>query len=119
GQGLANAGGMAWARKLDGEEGRVYALMGDGEVAEGSVWEAAEFIAFHGLSNVCGIIDLNRLGQSGPTMHQHHAEVYERRLQAFGWDTAVDRKSTRLNSSHLGISYAVFCLKKKNKHTMI
>ena len=42
GQGLANAGGMAWARKLDGEEGRVYVLMGDGEVAEGSVWEAAD-----------------------------------------------------------------------------
>jgi transketolase len=89
GQGLANAGGMAWARKLDGEQGRVYVLMGDGEVAEGSVWEAAEFTAFHGLSNVCAVIDLNRLGQSGPTMHQHHAEVYERRLQAFGWDTAV------------------------------
>jgi transketolase len=89
GQGIANAGGMAWARKLDGEQGRVYVLLGDGEVAEGSVWEAAEFTAFHGLSNVCAVIDLNRLGQSGPTMHQHHAEVYERRLQSFGWDTAV------------------------------
>ncbi|HEV7500382.1 MAG TPA: transketolase [Vicinamibacteria bacterium] len=89
GQGLCVAGGMAWARKLDGEEGRVYVLMGDGEVAEGSVWEAAEFAAFNKLSNVCAIIDLNRLGQSGPTMHQHHAEVYEARLQAFGWDTAI------------------------------
>ena len=89
GQGLSVANGMAWARKLDGEEGRVYVLMGDGEVAEGSVWEAAEFAAFHKLTNVCGIIDLNRLGQSGPTMHQHHAEVYEARLQAFGWETAV------------------------------
>ena len=89
GQGLSVANGMAWARKLDGEEGRVYVLMGDGEVAEGSVWEAAEFAAFHKLTNVCGIIDLNRLGQSGPTMHQHHAEVYESRLQAFGWDTAI------------------------------
>jgi transketolase len=89
GQGLAVAGGMAWARKLDGEEGRVYVLMGDGEVAEGSVWEAAEFAAFNKLTNVCAVIDLNRLGQSGPTMHQHHAEVYEARLQSFGWDTAI------------------------------
>jgi transketolase len=80
---------MAWARKLDGEQGRVYVLMGDGEVAEGSVWEGAEFAACNKLSNVCAIIDLNRLGQSGPTMHQHHAEVYERRWQAFGWETAV------------------------------
>ena len=80
---------QAWARKLDGEQGRVYVLMGDGEAAEGSVWEASEFADCNKLSNVCAIIDLNRLGQSGPTMHQHHAEVYERRWQAFGWDTAV------------------------------
>ena len=89
GQGLSVADGMAWARKLDGEQGRVYVLMGDGEAAEGSVWEGSEFAACNKLSNVCAIIDLNRLGQSGPTMHQHHAEVYERRWQAFGWDTAV------------------------------
>jgi len=89
GQGLSAAAGMAWARKLDGEPGRVYVLLGDGEVAEGSVWEAAEFASCNGLANLCAVIDLNRLGQSGPTMHQHHAEVYERRLQAFGWDTAV------------------------------
>jgi transketolase len=89
GQGLSVAAGMAWARKLDGEQGRVYVLMGDGEVAEGSVWEASEFADCNKLSNVCAIIDLNRLGQSGPTMHQHHAEVYERRWQAFGWETAV------------------------------
>ncbi|PYQ51358.1 MAG: transketolase [Acidobacteria bacterium] len=89
GQGLSAAAGMAWARKLDGEPGRVYVLLGDGELAEGSVWEAAEFASCNGLANVCAVLDLNRLGQSGPTMHQHHAEVYERRLQAFGWDTAV------------------------------
>jgi transketolase len=89
GQGLSAADGMAWARKLDGEQGRVYVVMGDGEVAEGSVWEASEFAECNKLSNVCAIIDLNRLGQSGPTMHQHHAEVYERRWQSFGWETAV------------------------------
>jgi transketolase len=89
GQGLSNGSGMAWARKLDGEQGRVYVLMGDGEAAEGSVWEAADWAGFHGLSNVCAIIDLNRLGQSGPTMHQHQAEVFEQRLRAFGWEAAI------------------------------
>jgi transketolase len=89
GQGLSNAAGMAWARKLDGEQGRVYVLMGDGEVAEGSVWEAADWAGHYALGNLCAIIDLNRLGQSGPTMHQHHAEIFEKRLQAFGWETEV------------------------------
>ena len=65
GQGLCAGAGMAWARRLDRSEGRVYVLMGDGEAAEGSVWEAAEFASFYGLENVCAIFDVNRLGQSG------------------------------------------------------
>jgi len=89
GQGLTAAAGMAWARKVDGEPGRIYCLLGDGEAAEGSVWEAASFASFYGLDNVCAILDVNRLGQSGPTMYQHHLEVYEARLKAFGWETAV------------------------------
>src|SRR5688572_9524821 len=55
GQGLCAAAGMAWARKVDGEPGRVYVLLGDGEAAEGSVWEAAEFCSFNRLDNVCAI----------------------------------------------------------------
>ena len=66
GQGLSAAAGMAWARKLDGSAARVYALLGDGEVAEGSVWEAAQFASFNKLDNLCAIVDVNRLGQSGP-----------------------------------------------------
>jgi transketolase len=89
GQGLCAAGGMAWARKLDGDPGRVYVLLGDGEMAEGAVWEAAEFCAYNRLDNVCAIVDLNRLGQSGPTMHGHDADVYRRRLEAFGWEAQV------------------------------
>src|SRR5712691_6925506 len=89
GQGLCAAAGMAWARKLDGSEARVYALLGDGESAEGSVWEAAEFASFYKLDNLCGILDVNRLGQSGPTMYQHEVGVYEARLRAFGWNVAV------------------------------
>jgi transketolase len=75
GQGLCAAAGMAWARKCDGEPGRVYALLGDGEAAEGSVWEAAQFASFFRLDNLCAIVDVNRLGQSGPTMYEHQVEV--------------------------------------------
>lgn len=86
GQGLSAAAGMAWARKLDSSEGRVYALMGDGESAEGSVWEAAEFASHYGLDNLCAVIDVNRLGQSGPTMYEHDTGSYASRLRSFGWD---------------------------------
>jgi transketolase len=89
GQGICAAGGMAWARKLSKSGGRVYVLLGDGEAAEGSVWEAAEFAAFYKLDNLCAIIDVNRLGQSGPTMYQHDMHPYEARLRGFGWEVAV------------------------------
>jgi transketolase len=89
GQGLAAAVGMGWARKLEGTPARVYALMGDGEAAEGSVWEAAQFASFYRLDNVCAVVDVNRLGQSGPTMYQHDTSVYEARYRAFGWEVAV------------------------------
>jgi transketolase len=51
---------MAWARKLDGARGRVYALLGDGEAAEGSVWEAAQFASHYKLDNLVAIVDVNR-----------------------------------------------------------
>jgi transketolase len=89
GQGLAAAAGMAWARKADATAARVYALLGDGEAAEGSVWEAAQFASFNGLDNLCAVVDVNRLGQSGPTMYQHDTGVYEARFKAFGWAVAV------------------------------
>src|SRR5687768_8495489 len=89
GQGLCAAAGMAWARELDQEPGRVYALLGDGEVAEGSVWEAAQFASFYRLDNLCAIVDVNRLGQSGPTMYEHDMHPYEARLRGFGWEVAV------------------------------
>ena len=89
GQGLSVADGMAWARKLDGEQGRVYVLMGDGETAEGSVWEAAEAANHFQLDNLVGITDVNRLGQSRPTMWQHDTEEFARRWRAFGWHAIV------------------------------
>src|SRR5438552_11894109 len=89
GQGLCAGTGMAWARRLDKSEGRVYVLLGDGEAAEGSVWEAAEFASFYGLDNLCAIFDINRLGQSGPTMYEHSLEPYLARLRGFGWEAAA------------------------------
>jgi len=89
GQGLCAAAGMAWARSKDGRPGRIFALLGDGEAAEGSVWEAAQFAAFYDLGNLCAIVDVNRLGQSGPTMYQHDTAAYEARFRSFGWDAAV------------------------------
>jgi transketolase len=89
GQGLSAAAGMAWARRHEGTPARVYTLLGDGEAAEGAVWEAAQFASFYALDNLCAIVDVNRLGQSGPTMYQHDTAVYEARLRAFGWEAAV------------------------------
>jgi transketolase len=85
GQGLPVGIGLA----LAGREQRIYVLLGDGETAEGSVWEAAEVGAFYGLGNLCATVDVNRLGQSGPTMLQHRMEVYRTRWEAFGWQALV------------------------------
>ena len=85
GQGLGSACGMAWARKKDSHPGRVFTLMGDGEVAEGSVFEAAAFASHEGLNNLVAIVDVNGFGQSGPTMLGHDTTTYARRFEAFGW----------------------------------
>jgi transketolase len=76
---------MALAAKMDKLPYRVYALLGDGEVAEGGVWEAIAFAAHYRLDNLTAIVDVNRLGQSGPTMLQHDLQTYARRFDAFGW----------------------------------
>ena len=85
GQGLPIGLGMALAMRLDGAPGRVWCLMGDSETAEGSVWEAMADASFHGVDNLIGIIDMNRLGQRGPTMLEWDGDTYVRRAQSFGW----------------------------------
>lgn len=85
GQGLSVGVGMALAMKLGKSSARTYVLMGDGECAEGSVWEAASIAVHYRLDNLCAIIDINRLGQSGETMHGHDIRAYERKFRAFGW----------------------------------
>ncbi|HEX2141623.1 MAG TPA: transketolase, partial [Candidatus Limnocylindria bacterium] len=88
GQGLPIAVGVAYAgRNLDRLPYRVWCLTGDSEMAEGSMWEAFEAAGFHGLGNLTAIIDVNRLGQTGETMHGWDLDAYARRARAFGWHT--------------------------------
>jgi transketolase len=86
GQGLPIGLGMALAMRLDGCPARVWVLIGDSEAAEGSIWEAMENASFHGVSNLVAILDMNRLGQRGPTMLGWDGEGYAARAGAFGWE---------------------------------
>ncbi|MGQ0793287.1 MAG: transketolase [Deltaproteobacteria bacterium] len=89
GQGLSIGVGMALAGRLDALGYNVYVLMGDGETAEGSVWEAAALASHHRLHNLTALVDINGLGQSGRTACGHDVESYKRRFEAFGWRAAV------------------------------
>lgn len=86
GQGFPAAVGMAWAMRQGKSPGRVYCLLGDSECAEGSVWEAANIAAHEKLTNLVVIVDMNRLGQTGPTMHEHETTTYIKKFEAFGFD---------------------------------
>lgn len=88
GQGINMAAGMAFVgKRLDKADYMVYSLLGDGECAEGSVWEAMAFASQNHLDNLVLIIDINRLGQSEATPYQHQLDVYSDRCRAFGLDT--------------------------------
>lgn len=88
GQGLSIGVGMAINGKyIDRLQYRVFVLLGDSEMAEGSVWEAIQLAAYYRLNNLIGIIDVNRLGQRGETMYGHDLEAYKKRISAFGWKT--------------------------------
>lgn len=91
GQGLSNAVGMAFAAKLRNHGNRVFALLGDGESAEGAVSEAAALASHYKLDNLTAVFDINRLGQSDPTMYQHDLQEYVDKMQAQDWKTfAID-----------------------------
>lgn len=90
GQGLSVGVGMALnAKYLDKLDYKTYVLLGDGEMMEGQVWEAAAIASHYKLDNLIAIVDANRLGQSGETIQGWHTEIYEKKLQAFGWETIV------------------------------
>jgi transketolase len=85
GQGLGAGLGLAIGARAAGADARVFVLLGDGELAEGSVWEAVQMAAHRGVDNLIAVVDVNALGQSGPTMLGHDVDVYRRRFAAFGW----------------------------------
>ena len=89
GQGICAAVGIALNARRIGLTYRTYALLGDGESAEGSVWEAAQVAARLGLDNLCAVTDVNALGQSQATQWGHDMAAYAERWRAFGWHTLV------------------------------
>ncbi|MBI4485915.1 MAG: transketolase, partial [Acidobacteria bacterium] len=89
GQGICAAVGCALNARRIKSSYRTYVLLGDGESAEGSVWEAANVATMDRVDNLCGITDVNRLGQSRPTMWEHDMVQFERRWKAFGWHAIV------------------------------
>lgn len=89
GQGLSVGAGLAIGAKLDKLGTRVFVLLGDGELAEGNVWEAAEFAGHYALDNLIALADINALGQSDRTMYRHDMEIYRKKFEAQGWGTQV------------------------------
>lgn len=123
GQGLSIGMGMAMGAKIDTTGANIYTLMGDGELAEGSVWEAAMLASHRKLDNLVAILDINRLGQSQETMYGSDTEIYRKRFESFGWETetidghdmqqilaALDRAK-----SHCGTPYAIVAKTFKGK----
>ena len=86
GHGLPVAVGMALAQRMDRRPSRTYVVMGDGELAEGSVWEGAMSATQYGLDNLCAVVDRNRLQISGTTEEVMHQDMVEDRFTAFGWN---------------------------------
>jgi transketolase len=89
GQGLSVGLGLALGARLAGSDARAFVLLGDGEMAEGQVWEAAALAAHLRVENLVAIVDVNAMGQSGSTMLEHDLRAYQRRLAAFGWRANV------------------------------
>ncbi|MBH0200162.1 MAG: transketolase [Nitrospira sp.] len=110
GQGLAAGIGLALnAKRLERNTARTYVLMGDGESVEGSVWESVELARQFKLDNLCAIVDVNRLGQSDPTMLQHDMKAYKSRWTGFGWNALV------VDGHNLKALLAAFTLAAKTK----
>jgi transketolase len=89
GQGICAAVGTALNARRIQSDYRTYVLLGDGEMAEGSVWEAANVALYHKLDNLCGIVDVNALGQSRSTQFDHRMDEIAARWNAFGWHTLI------------------------------
>ena len=86
GQGISTAVGMALAGKIDKKDYRVYTVLGDGEIEEGQVWEAAMFAAAKGLDNLCAVVDNNNLQIDGSIAEVNSPYPIPEKFRAFGWN---------------------------------
>jgi transketolase len=109
GNGLGLGAGMAIAAKMDGRDYRVYVLLGDGEIDEGAVWEAAMFASHNRLDNLTVIIDCNRFQIDGPTKTVLNLEPLDRKWADFGFATSV------IDGHNIGEIMAVFEKAKGNR----
>lgn len=86
GQGLSMAAGMAAGIRLDGTDARVYCCLGDGELAEGQIWEAVMAAGIFGLSNLTAIVDMNGLQATGTVKDRYDTRPYREKFEAFRWN---------------------------------
>jgi len=115
GQGLSAANGMALAGRIDNKDYNVYAILGDGELQEGQIWEAAMTAAHYKLNKLIAIVDFNGLQIDGPVSEIMGIEPLDEKFKAFGWNTIVID-----GHDHEAIYYAVALAKKsKEKPTVI
>lgn len=116
GHGLPVCVGMALAGKMNKKDRRVYTIMGDGELAEGSVWEAAMSASQYKLDNLCAVVDRNRLQISGTTEEVMHQDDVAERFRSFGWNV-IDVK----DGNNIEQLYAAFeeAKKVKGKPTLL
>ena len=116
GQGLGIGLGMTLQARIDQLSYKTWVLLGDSELAEGSVWEAAQVASYYNMSNLIAIVDANRLGQRGETMVGHETEVYSDRFSAFGWNVIhIDGH----DYDHIEKAYQTACNRNNNKPTAI
>ena len=119
GQGFSVGVGMALSAKQDKLNFLTYVLLGDGEMAEGQVWEALEIAAHYKLNNLIGIVDVNRLGQTGETMLGHNMNAIENRIKSFGWRTYLIADGNNLDEIEKAYQFVLSELPKDNSPYMI
>src|SRR3989344_698257 len=103
GQGLGIGIGMSLASRFDNRKYRTFVLLGDSEMAEGSVWEAFSLAGYYKLNNLCAIIDVNKLGQTGETTLGYKLDDYKRRIESFGWNVVkIDGHNVEEINNSLG-----------------
>ncbi len=119
GQGLSAGVGMALSARIDNLNFLTYVLLGDGEIAEGQVWEALNIASHYKLNNLVGIIDVNRLGQSGETITAYNLKQIEERVKSFGWRTYVVNDGHNLDEIEKAYLFIISELPKGNSPYMI